>query len=478
MPCRRLGFVGAIPRRRLLGAAAVLVLLAAGWSGAGAAEPARRSIVLLVADDIGLDCGCYGNARIKTPNIDGLAANGVCFTQGFACVSSCSPSRASIYTGLHTHSSGQYGLAHPPHNQSTFPTVQSLPRVLRAAGYRTGILGKVHVQPKEVYPFEVELSAKETFGNRDVGLLGRQARQFLDDCGDKPFLLVVAFGDPHRTDDKNFGNEQKYQGVPETRYDPKDVLVPWFLPDRPEVRADLAEYYQACSRMDHGVGLVLQALKETKKDGETLIVFVSDNGIPFPGAKTTLYDPGLHLPFLVSSPALKKRGLRNDAMVSFVDIMPTALDWAGVKPPEGLPGRSLLPILEQEHPKGWDVVYGSHQMHECTMYYPMRMIRTRTHKYILNLAHQLEFPAAGDLYRSPTWQGILKRGDKTLGLRDLNGFLHRPREELYDLEKDPRELKNLAADPAYDKVRADLRGRLKEWQTATKDRWLVKYEHE
>jgi N-sulfoglucosamine sulfohydrolase len=256
------------------------------------------------------------------------------------------------------------------------------------------------------------------------------------------------------------------------------VLVPWFLPDRPEVRQELAEYYQSSTRADHGVGLVLDALKATGKDRETLVIFLSDNGIPFPGAKTNLYDPGLHLPLLISSPTQEKRGLRNDGLVSWIDIMPTALDWAGVKAPEGLTGRSLLPILETEHPEGRDVVYGSHQFHEVTMYYPMRMIRTREHKYIRNLAHPLEYPMPKDLYASPTWQGILKRGDKTLGQRDLNAFLHRPREELYDLKKDPHELTNVAGDPAYGKVLADLRTRLKDWQTATNDPWLLKYEHE
>ncbi len=113
-----------------------------------------------------------------------------------------------------------------------------------------------------------------------------------------------------------------------------------------------------------------------------------------------------------------------------------------------------------------------------TMYYPMRMIRTRTHKYIVNLAHPLEFPTANDLYQSPTWQGILKRGDNKLGLRDVKSFLYRPREELYDLEKDPNELKNVATDPAYARVLADLRTRVKDWQTATKDRWLIKNIHE
>ncbi len=359
-----------IPLRALFIIAILLPLAAPqGWLGrVAAAEPTRRNILLIVADDLN-DCGCYGNAKIKTPNIDALAANGTRFTHAFACASSCSPSRAAIYTGLHTHTSGQYGLAHAMHNQSTFANVQSLPRVLRAAGYYTGIIGKIHVQPKEVYPWEVELSDKGTFGNRDVGMMARQARQFFTDSGDKPFFLVVAFGDPHRSDgnSKEFGNERKYDGVPEVTYDPKDVIVPWFLPDQPEVRAELAQYYQACSRADYGLGQVMQALKDTKKADSTLVMFLSDNGIPFPGAKTTLYDPGLRLPLIVSAPSQKQRGGRNDAMASFVDVMPTALEWAGVKAPEGLQGRSLLPILETEHPKGWDVVYGSHQMHEITI---------------------------------------------------------------------------------------------------------------
>src|SRR5262249_61908982 len=126
----------------------------------------------------------------------------------------------------------------------------------------------------------------------------------------------------------------------------------------------------------------------------TLVIFLSDNGIPFPGAKTTLYDAGVHLPLLVRSPAQKKHGVVNAALVSWVDVLPTILDWAQVKAPAELPGRSLLPILDEESPKGWDTVYGSHQCHEVTMYYPMRMLRTREYKYILNLAHKLDYPFA------------------------------------------------------------------------------------
>jgi N-sulfoglucosamine sulfohydrolase len=165
-------------------------------------------------------------------------------------------------------------------------------------------------------------------------------------------------------------------------------------------------------------------------------------------------------------------------MASWVDIAPTILDAAGLKPPADLPGRSLLPILEEENTRGWDTVYGSHQFHEVTMYYPVRMIRTRTHKYFLNLAHALEYPFASDLYGSPTWQGILQRGDKMMGQRKVETFLRRPREELYDLEKDPNELNNVAADSRHAATLADLRRQLKEWQQKTKDPWVVKYTHE
>jgi N-sulfoglucosamine sulfohydrolase len=437
-----------------------------------AAEPAKRNVVLIVADDLGLEVGCYGNKVIQTPNIDALAKNGTRFTHSFATVSSCSPSRACIYSGLYTHTSGQYGLAHAAHHFRSQENLQSLPRVLKADGCRCGIVGKNHVAPPEAFPFD-EIAAN----TRNVSLMAMKTKDYIAESGDKPFCVIVSFGDPHR-DAKGFANHTEYPGVKEVKYDPKDMPVPFFLPDHEDTRKDLADYYQSVSRLDQGVGFVLDALKETKHADDTLVIFLSDNGIPFPGAKTTLYDPGLNLPLIVASPAQKQRGVVNSGMTSYVDITPTILDWMNVKPPAGLPGRSLLPILEQEKPKDWDVVYASHQMHEVTMYYPMRMIRTRTHKLILNLAHPLEYPTAEDLFNSPTWQGVLKRGDKTLGERSLESYLHRPHEELYDLENDPHEMKNVAGDPKYADVLKDLRARLKDWQVKTKDPWVVKYTHE
>jgi N-sulfoglucosamine sulfohydrolase len=450
----------------------VAALLVAPAVRASDVKP-RHNVILLIADDMGLTLGCYGDKVGKTPHLDSLAKRGTRFSHAFATVSSCSPSRASIFTGQYTHTCGQIGLAHAEHNFHTRPNVRSLPSLLRPAGYRTGIIGKVHVLPKSVYDFDVQL---DRINPRNGVVMARAARKFVDDAGDRPFCLVMGYTDPHRAA-RGFANDGKYPGIPATRYDPKSVPLPYFIPDAADARADLADYYESASRLDHNVGLVLEELKAAGRADDTLVIFLSDNGIPFPGAKTTVYDAGLRLPLIVHRPGQKKTGIVNRAMVSWVDILPTILDWAGVKPPK-LAGRSILSVLEEESPRGWDIVFASHTFHEVTMYYPMRSVRTRSHCYIRNLAHRLDFPFASDLYNSPTWQGILKRGDTMLGKRSVEQYLHRPAEELYDLETDPHELKTLAGDAAHAKTLAELRSTLRNWQEQTADPWVVKYRYE
>ncbi len=443
------------------------------------ATAAPQNVVLLVADDLGMQVGCYGDTVAKTPNIDALAKSGTRFTHGFASVSSCSPSRATLLTGMPTHQSGQYGLAHATHNQHTFKNVKGLPALLAPAGYKSGVIAKLHVQPKEVYPFDVEVAGN----GRNPVQIAQQAKKFIADCGDKPYFLLVGFTDPHRAA-KGFANDMKFPAeVPVVKFDAKAVPVPYHLPDNADVRAELAEYYQSIARLDHGIGMMMKVLEEAKQLDNTLVIFLSDNGIPFPGAKTTLYDSGIHLPLIVRKPG-QKAGVTCGAMASWTDITPTVLDWCGVKPePVGkkeapLPGRSLLSVVEQEKADGWDTVFASHQFHEVTTYYPMRVVRTRTHKYIRNLAHPLEYPSASDLWGSPSWQGVLTRGDKFMGKREVKAFLHRPKEELYDLEKDPNELKNLAGDAGSAKVLEDLRAKLTDWRKKTNDPWLIKDQHE
>ena len=156
-----------------------------------------KNVVLLVADDLGMEVGCYGDKAAKTPNIDALAATGTRFTHGFASASSCSPSRASLLTGMPTHQSGQYGLQHGPHMQQAHAWVMSLPRLLSAVGYFTGIIGKVHVGPASAFNWDAVIT-KGTGANRDAVLMAQRAREFIKQSGKRPFFLIQAYSDPHR----------------------------------------------------------------------------------------------------------------------------------------------------------------------------------------------------------------------------------------------------------------------------------------
>jgi N-sulfoglucosamine sulfohydrolase len=433
---------------------------------------APRSVLLIISDDQGLDLGAYGNAVLQTPVLDGLAARGTLFTNAFATVSSCSPSRSVIYSGLYSHSNGMYGLAHDVHNQHYLPWVRTLPQMLKDAGYATALVGKKHILPESALPFDAEL-APEKPGIRDVAFMAEEARKFMTASAGKPFLMIVGFSDPHRAAE-NFGNTQAWPSIKRVAYDPKRIPLPAHLPDVPEVRQDLADYYESISRLDSGIGLLLEGLQKAGRAADTLVIFLSDNGRPFPGAKTTLYDEGIHLPLIITSPTQAKRGVKNEAMVSWVDITPTILEWAGVRGPKEYPlqGRSILPILEQSQSMGWDRVYASHGFHEIQQYYPMRALRTRQYKYITNLAAPLPFPIAGDIAASATWHAIEAKPSLGLGARSVDSFLHRPDEELYDLGKDPHELHNVANDPAYREVMQSLRADMKKFQTQTHDPWL------
>jgi len=434
----------------------------------------RPNVLLLVSDDQGIDqSGCYGNNVIRTPNLDALAADGVRFTQAFTTAASCSPSRSSILTGLYPHQNGQYGLAHRTHHFRIFEWVETLPTLLHKAGYRTGVVGKLHVEPRSQSLFDFTAPGRELMGNRNVAKMAEYAGQFMRSCGDQPFFLLVGFSDPHRTRN-GFGNDRDYPGIRPVHYSPDEVVVPQFLPDWPEVREELADMYEAVTRMDTAVGMILDQLARLGKAENTLVIYVSDNGIPFPGAKTNIYDAGVRLPMIVRAPGVSRPGTTCDALVSFVDIVPTILEWTGVPGPKyALPGRSFLPVLRGEQQPQRDAVFLSHSFHEVTMYYPMRGIRTRRYKYIQNLAWELEYPFASDLFRSKTWQAVLKRRSKQFGVRTTKAYLRRPAEELYDLERDPDEVHNLAGDPAYKPVLKDLKERLERMRKETADPWLI-----
>ncbi|MDA8909260.1 sulfatase-like hydrolase/transferase, partial [bacterium] len=266
------------------------------------------------------------------------------------------------------------------------------------------------------------------------------------------------------------------KGYTPATYDPADVPVPPFLPDTPEVREGIAGYYQQISRMDHGVGLALDSLEKSGRAEETLIIFIADHGTSEPGAMGTHYEPGVRVPFVVKQPGLENPASPNKALVAFTDLTPTILDWTGVNFDEyPLHGRSVLPVLSETDPQGWDEVLLSHVGHDVFAYYPMRTLRQRNFKLIWNITPGTEYPLPIDAVQRRTWVMLRERGDEMIGGRKVSDFLQRPRLELYDLSEDPWETRNLAADPTHTDTLDRMVTRLMERLEEQEDPWIRKY---
>jgi N-sulfoglucosamine sulfohydrolase len=483
-------------------------------ASASSAAP-RPNIVLFVTDDQSPIAGCYGSPLIQTPHLDQLAKEGTRFTHAYATTASCSSSRSVILTGLHNHANGQYGLLHNFHKFETFAACGSLslPLQMKSCGYRTAHIGKLHVAPESVYGFERYLLSKASHRTPDWV---DACKPLFSEKSEQPFFLCFWTNDPHRSGEKvesapeelkpnRFGNPaagKSYPGTEEVVYDPATLPVPDFLPDTIECRRELAQYYQSVTRTDKALGALVAALKEAGQYENTMIVFTSDHGMAFPGAKTTVYDAGLQVPFVVRMPGVNG-GKVNDAMVSHVDITPTLLDAAegydGERraPKKLLPvaklgkgenpgpkfdryhGRSWLGLLGKEHGEGWDMIGASHTFHEIQMYYPMRAIRDRQFKLIWNISAPLPYPFAADLWAASTWQAQYKKGmDAPYGKRTVGSYIQRPSFELYDLKADPAESKNLASDPAFGAQLASMKERLRASQKETGDPWIQKWRYE
>jgi len=437
------------------------------------------NIVLIVSDDHGIDAlGAYGNPIIKTPHLDALANNGVRFVNAFCTSASCSASRSVILTGKYGHATGHYGHTHDYHHFSTYDSIKSLPVILKEAGYKTGRIGKYHLAPEQVYAFDEVITADP----RNTVEMAKNSSNFIKT--EAPFFLYFCTDDPHRGypykqenwhQPNPFGNKTEgYEGVLPITYTPEEVLVPDFLPDSEETRAELVQYYQSVSRMDQGIGLLINNLKKNNKYDNTLIIYISDNGIAFSGAKTTVYEPGIKLPCIVKQPKARQKNMTNDALINWADLTPTILDYAGLNlSPLKFHGKSFKSILNQEHVKGWDETYAAHNFHELTMYYPMRVIRQRKYKLIWNIAWEQSYPFASDLWDSSTWQEVHINQKELYGKRKVSDYLHRPQYELYNLESDPDEIENLAYIKEYQSILLELKDKLRTFQLKTSDPWII-----
>ncbi len=445
----------------------------------------RPNIILYVVDDLGIkDAGCYGNEVINTPGIDALAKEGTMFDYAFCTTPSCSASRSVILTGKYNHANGQYGHSHFEFHFSAFDNVKSLPVILDSVGYRTMRVGKYHVAPEKVfhfqdyhpkkadYPDEVWKAFSETpyypfASSRPPEVLAEDMREFISNKSDDPFFLYFATLEPHSP----YSREGSKEILPE------DIIVPDYLPDVPDIREELAKYYMSAERADKGLLQLIKILKETGHWDDTIILFTSDNGAPFPGGKINLYEPGIRLPFVFRNPFQEKQGIKTNAMVNFADITPTLLDFAGVDIAKyKFHGRSFKDQLNVEKSVGFDTVFASHTFHEIQTYYPMRMIRDRNYKFIWNLSYEQSFPMGVETIR---FLDLIRRNNlEYIGKRKVKDYLQRPKFELFDLSKDPNEINNLAYDKGYKELVKTYQNRIYKFQKETGDVWGIYQDYE
>ncbi|MFW5728444.1 MAG: sulfatase [bacterium] len=459
---------GATPaplRQRLLSVCVVaLLLVLTAVHGAFADEESTRpNILVLVADDAGWDDStAYGNPRIRTPNIQRLADSGLTFTHAFVTSPQCSPSRASMLTGLYPHQTGAENLHDPIPADTTI-----LPTYLREEGYYTGNMLKQHIGRAAARQFD-------WYSPR----LGRFER-FLDAADGRPFFLWVGFMDPHRP--------YHDRAIPEP-HDPADVRVPAHLADTPQTRREIARYYDEISRMDGWIGNYLDALEARGMRENTLVIYLSDNGPPFPRAKGSLYDAGTRTPYVWSRPGTIEEGGRYEGLASTLDLAPTLIDIAGGDVPDHMEGSSIKPILRSvtgasspaaetgeaadtgDAPGGTrSAVFSQRNWHGTDDH--MRAVRTGNYKLIINAYDASPFGLPPDVSQSDTWRSLLNlRAEGRLSpIQRLNFAVPRPPVEFYDLRRDPHEYTNRAWDPEYAEQQERLFRELEAWMARTGD---------
>lgn len=436
-----------------IGLAALLLAAAAGIScGFAPAPPADGdeqppNILVLIADDANWsDFGAYGNDAIRTPNIDRLAGSGLLVRRAFLTTSQCSPSRISMLTGKYPHSTGAEDLHMPLPEGAVI-----LPALLQRRGYFTGSMKKQH------YGGEVAERQFQWYGERTAA----DFPAFLDATGDRPFFLWVGFTDPHRP--------FPALGDVEPPHDPEAVNVPPYLADSPATRADLARYYDAIARLDGEIGQFMAELRRRGKVENTLVIFLSDNGMPFPRAKATAYDEGIRTPLIFSWPAVIEAGTTYDGLVSTIDLAPTLLELAGVAGTGEMQGASIAAMLRDPTVPGRTFVFAERNWHDTDEH--IRALRTDRYKLIRNAYTELPLGVTADQGESPSFRSLAdhrRRGTLT----SAQGAIFeapRARIELYDLQADPWEIDNIAASDEHWELARELAATLSQWIEDTDD---------
>lgn len=402
------------------------------------------NILYMHSHDTGRYVQPYGEP-VPMPNVQALADQGVLFRQAFCAAPTCSASRACLLTGQYGQSNGMLGLAHRGWSLRDYR--HHIVHVLRGAGYTSTLIGEQHISKEpEVIGYDEVMKVPTTH----VDTVAPLAMEVLRREREQPLFVSIGFFETHR----------EFLG-PGSLRDVHYSKPPNNLPDTPEVRADVAAFKASARSLDHGVGMVLNQLDACGLDENTLIVYTTDHGMPFPGAKATLYDRGLGVNLILRGPEPFGGGRVIDALVSHIDIYPTVCEYLGIERPPFLEGVSLLALLRGETTSVREEIFAGSTWHAA--YEPQRAIRTERHKLIRRWGER-RTPVLANTDDGPSKDLLLAAG---WAEREI------PKEQLYDLLYDPNEANNLVEDPDYAAVLADLRARLETWMRDTEDPLLA-----
>lgn len=423
----------------------------------------KPNILFIVSEDNGPEMGCYGTP-IPTPHLDNLADQGFLFERAYVAQAGCSQSRAAFLTGLYPHQNGQIGLATWKY-QMFNPNTPNIPNSLKAAGYTTGIIGKLHVNPASAFSFDFKAIPGANFARKNMAAYAKEAEKFMTES-DKPFYLQVNHPDAHAP------FIAQVDGLPEKPLTGKDVdALPYMVLNSKKLKDATANYYNCMMRLDSYIGDLIEALKKSGKYDNTFIVYIGDHGADILRGKRTSYEGGVQIPMILSWPGKNLNFKRLKELVSTIDLYPTFLDVAGLPIPEYLPGKSLLPLLNEKKINWRKYLFTEYHLHSNHNPYPQRTVRNNRYKLIWNPLSETENPGY-EFTLSHTVkiseEELLKDADQKV--KNAYFLMKNPPEyELYDLKNDPYEFENLANNKANVTILNELKSVLWKWQKETFD---------
>lgn len=442
------------------------------------------NVVLILMDDQGYDTSIDGMTGIKTPNFDALSKEGMRFTNAYASVPSCSPSRSSINTGMYPHANGHWRNTITPSltdgdeafgrqakrvdKVGIHEYIKTLPEILKENGYYTAITQKFHMSPPWKFPY----SERNPVHN-DPDKYRQVITKFIEASGDQPFFFQANISPPHRNFDSHMNK------FPEYMPNVNKIVVPDYLPDTPMMREDLSKYYGCVQLADACAGAIIETLKAKGKFDNTLIIYTSDHGQPYHRAKASAYGEGLHVPYAVAGPNVSK-GQISEALISHTDIMPTILSFLNLPIPETVQGKSLLSVFsgDKRKVKDRDYVFAEHNSHgpDPREHFPSRVVFDGQFYYIKNLMPNKSYLLPADLREYKGWSN--KSYDATVEAKDTHPMQYnllrllekgRPVEELYDIKNDPYQLVNLANNETFKIKKSELEKALDAWRKESGD---------